>query len=193
MKMRELFVKLKSLSIITVVAGLVIGIILLVKPSETVRLVSIMCGVTVILLGIGAWISYFSKWKSALLAVLGTLAIIAGIILCVKYESIISAVLFLFGLFVLVSGIVDLASAVEAKKFHFKSWIASLIISIATIVLGLLVVVNPFNSMLVLTRLLGISLIVYAVMDLIAFVQVKRIVKYSTSTQIDVEGNEHNE
>lgn len=193
MKMRELFVKLKSLSIITVVAGLVIGIILLVKPSETVRLVSIMCGVTVILLGIGAWISYFSKWKSALLAVLGTLAIIAGIILCVKYESIISAVLFLFGLFVLVSGIVDLASAVEAKKFHFKSWIASLIISIATIVLGLLVVVNPFDSMLVLTRLLGISLIVYAVMDLIAFVQVKRIVKYSTSTQIDVEGNEHNE
>ena len=193
MKMRELFVKLKSLSIITVVAGLVIGIILLVKPSETVRLVSIMCGVTVILLGIGAWISYFSKWKSALLAVLGTLAIIAGIILCVKYEGIISAVLFLFGLFVLVSGIVDLASAVEAKKFHFKSWIASLIISIATIVLGLLVVVNPFNSMLVLTRLLGISLIVYAVMDLIAFVQVKRIVKYSTSTQIDVEGNEHNE
>lgn len=193
MKMKELFVKLKNLSIITVIAGLVIGIILLVKPSETVRLVSVMCGVTVILLGIGAWISYFSKWKSALLAVLGTLAIIAGIILCVKYESIISVVLFLFGLFVLVSGIVDLASALEAKKFHFKSWIVSLIISIATIVLGLLVVVNPFDSMLVLTRLLGISLIVYAVMDLIAFVQVKRIVKYSASPQIDVEGNEHNE
>lgn len=191
--MRDFFIKLKNLSLITIAAGLIIGILLLFQPDKTVQFVSILCGITVIMLGFGAWISYFTKVKSTILAILGSLAIIAGIILCIKYESIISTVLFLFGIFVLISGIVDFISAIDAKKNDLKSWIVSLIMAAATIILGLLVIINPFDSMLVLTKLLGVSLIVYAVMDLIAFIQVKKVVKYSLSEQIDVEAQEHTE
>lgn len=191
--MKELFVKIKNLSLITIVAGLAIGILLLLQPGETVQLVSMLCGITVIMLGVGAWISYFSKVKSTILAILGTLAIISGIILCVKYKSIISVVLFLFGIFILISGIVDFVSAIEAKRNDLKSWIVSLIMAAATIILGLLVIVNPFDSMLVITRLLGAGLIIYAVMDLISFIQIKKIVKYNLSEQIDVDAVEHND
>ena len=191
--MRDFFIKLKNLSLITIAAGLVTGILLLFQPDKTVQFVSILCGITVIMLGVGAWISYFTKVKSTILAILGSLAIIAGIILCIKYESIISTVLFLFGIFVLISGIVDFISAIDAKKNDLKSWIVSLIMAAATIILGLLVIINPFDSMLVLTKLLGVSLIVYAVMDLITFIQVKKVVKYSLSEQIDVEAQEHTE
>lgn len=191
--MKELFVKIKNLSLITIVAGLAIGILLLLQPGETVQLVSMLCGITVIMLGVGAWISYFSKVKSTILAILGTLAIISGIILCVKYKSIISVVLFLFGIFILISGIVYFVSAIEAKRNDLKSWIVSLIMAAATIILGLLVIVNPFDSMLVITRLLGAGLIIYAVMDLISFIQIKKIVKYNLSEQIDVDAVEHND
>lgn len=191
--MRDFFIKLKNLSLITIAAGLIIGILLLFQPDKTVQFVSILCGITVIMLGVGAWISYFTKVKSTILAILGSLAIIAGIILCIKYESIISTVLFLFGIFILISGIVDFVSAIDAKKNDLKSWIVSLLMAAATIILGLLVVVNPFSSMLVLTKLLGAALIVYAVMDLITFIQVKKVVKYSLSEQIDVEAQEHTE
>lgn len=191
--MKELFVKIKNLSLITIIAGLVIGILLLLQPGETVQLVSMLCGITIIMLGVGAWISYFSKVKSTILAILGTLSIISGIILCVKYKSIISVVLFLFGIFILISGIVDFVSAIEAKRNDLKSWIVSLIMAAATIILGLLVIVNPFDSMLVITRLLGAGLIIYAVMDLISFIQIKKIVKYNLSEQIDVEAQEHND
>lgn len=191
--MKEFFVKIKNLSLITIVAGLAIGILLLLQPGETVQLVSMLCGITVIMLGVGAWISYFSKVKSTILAILGTLAIILGIILCVKYKSIISVVLFLFGIFILISGIVDFVSAIEAKRNDLKSWIVSLIMAAATIILGLLVIVRPFGSMLVITRLLGAGLIIYAVMDLISFIQIKKIVKYNLSEQIDVDAVEHND
>ncbi len=191
--MKSFFAKIKNLSLITIIAGLVIGILLLLQPGETVQLVSMLCGITVIMLGVGAWISYFSKVKSTILAILGTLSIISGIILCVKYKSIISVVLFLFGIFILISGIVDFVSAIEAKRNDLKSWIVSLIMAAATIILGLLVIVNPFDSMLVITRLLGAGLIIYAVMDLISFIQIKKIVKYNLSEQIDVEAQEHND
>lgn len=189
--MREFFVKLKNLSLITIIAGLVIGIVLIAKPNEAVQFVSILCGATVILLGAGAWISYFTKFKSTILAILGTLAIIAGIILCVEYKSIISVVLFLFGVFVLVSGVVDFAAAIDAKRNDMKSWIVSLLMAVATIILGVLVIVNPFDSIVVLTRLLGVSLIVYAVMDLISFIQIRKIVKINISPQIDADAQEH--
>lgn len=191
--MREFFSKLKNLSLITIAAGLITGILLLFQPGETVQLVSMLCGITVIILGVGAWISYFTKVKSTILAILGSLAIIAGIVLCVKYKSIISTVLFLFGIFVLISGVVDFMSAIDAKRNDLKSWIVSLIMAGAVIILGLLVIVNPFNSMLVLTKLLGAALIVYAVMDLIAFIQMKKIIKYSICEQIEVEAQEHTE
>lgn len=191
--MREIFSKLKNLSLITIAAGLITGILLLFQPDETVQFVSMLCGITVIMLGVGAWISYFTKVKSTILAILGSLAIIAGIILCIKYKSIISVVLFLFGIFVLISGIVDFISAIDAKRNDLKSWLLSLIMAGASIILGLLVVVNPFGSMLVLTKMLGVALIIYAVMDLIAFIQMKKIIKYSLAEQIDAEAQEHTE
>lgn len=189
--MREILIKIKNLSLITIAAGFIIGIVLLVRPDESVQFISILCGVTVIMLGIGAWISYFTKFKSIILAILGTLAIIAGIILCVRYRSIVSAVIFLFGVFVLVGGIVDLFSAIDAKRNDLKSWIVSIIMSAVTIILGLIVIINPFDSVMVLTQLLGAGLIVYAIMDLISFIQIRKIVKYNLSPQIDVEAQEH--
>lgn len=191
--MREILIRIKNLSLITIAAGFIIGIILLVRPDESVEFISILCGATVIMLGVGAWISYFTKFRSSFLAILGTLAVVAGIILCVKYRSIISAVLFLFGIFVLVGGVVDLVSALEARKNDLKSWIISVVMAVITIVLGLLVIINPFNSVMALTRILGAGLIVYAVMDLITFIQIRKMVKFTLNGQVDVQGKEHTE
>lgn len=191
--MREILIRIKNLSLITIAAGFIIGIILLVRPDESVEFISILCGATVIMLGVGAWISYFTKFRSTFLAILGTLAVIAGIILCLKYRSIISAVLFLFGIFVLVGGVVDLVSALEARKNDLKSWIISVVMAVITIVLGLLVIINPFNSVMALTRILGAGLIVYAVMDLITFIQIRKMVKFTLNGQVDVQGREHTE
>ena len=191
--MREILIRIKNLSLITIAAGFIIGIILLVRPDESVEFISILCGATVIMLGVGAWISYFTKFRSTFLAILGTLAVVAGIILCVKYRSIISAVLFLFGIFVLVGGVVDLVSALEARKNDLKSWIISVVMAVITIVLGVLVIINPFNSVMALTRILGAGLIVYAVMDLITFIQIRKMVKFTLNGQVDIQGREHTE
>lgn len=162
------------------ITGFITGVILVARPNESVQLISILLGVMVILLGAGAWVTYFTKFHTAYLAVLGTMAVVGGIILCVKYKSIISFVIFMFGIFVIVSGVVDFVSAIDARRNDLKSWLFSIVMSVALIILGLIVVVNPFNSVMLLTRLLGISLIAYAVADLIAFIQVRRVHKLTT-------------
>ncbi|MGN1329025.1 MAG: HdeD family acid-resistance protein [Eubacterium sp.] len=185
--MREFFGKIKNLSIITIIASAVMGIVLLIRPGETLYVVSMICGITMIALGIGALISYFVKDRNTFLIILAVIAIISGIIVCVKYKSIVSILLFLFGLFILISGVVDLITSIDVKRYGFGDWIVSFLLSVATAVLGLLIVINPFSSSLAVIRLLGISLIVYAVLDLIAFIQVKRVAKAVEEAVIDIE------
>ena len=178
--MTDILVKIKNLSIITIIASLIICLVLIIRPGETLQIVSLICGVSVILLGIAAWIIYFVKDNSMFMAVLGTISLIAGIIVCVKYKSIITIVLILFGAFLIVSGVIDLLSAIKAKKIGGAGWKVSLAMSGAMIIVGIVVTVNPFTSMEMITRFLGIGLICYAVMDLIAYFQIKRVAGLET-------------
>ena len=188
--MREIFIKLKNLSVITIIVSLLIGAVLLIKPDESLKLVSLLCGITVIALGIAALFSYFTKYKTAVLAVLGTVSIIGGIIISVKYQAIMSVIIFIFGLFILLSGIVDFFSAIDSKKSDISSWIVSLVLAVVTMVFGLVIMVNPFSSVVVMTRILGVGLIVYAVMDLISFIQIKKIAKIALSPEIGADATE---
>ncbi|MCC8073732.1 MAG: DUF308 domain-containing protein [Clostridiales bacterium] len=188
--MKKLFYKAKNLSIITIIASIVIGLFLLINPESTIKYVSLFFGVTLIILGVGALVSYFTKMKSVFLSILGTLAIIAGIVVCVKYKSIITVILFMCGLFIIVSGVTDLFTALKAKRHVSGIWIFSVVMSVITIVLGMIVIFNPFDSMLTLTRILGFGLILYAVMDLIAFIEVHKLVKINQREQIDSDGFE---
>lgn len=186
--MQGFLVHLKNLSVITMIAGLITGVILIARPDQAVQLVCILFGATLILLGIGALISYFTRLKFTLLAIVGVLCIIAGVIVCIKYESIVSAVIFIFGLFITISGIVDFISSLDARKNNLKSWVFSLVMSIGVTVLGVIVLVNPFDSAILLTRLLGLSLIIYAMLDLITFIQVRKMFKLKT---VNLKGVDH--
>lgn len=178
--MRSIAVYLKNLSVITMIASFITGIILIAKPEQSVQFICIIFGAVMILLGIGSLVSYFTKMKFTLLAVIGILTIIIGVMICVRYERLVSAVIFLFGLFVTVSGVVDFVSALDARKNNLKSWIFSLVMSIGVTILGLIVLINPFDSAILLTRLLGLSLLIYTMLDLITFIQVRKIFKLKT-------------
>lgn len=185
--MKNIAVYLKQLSLITMIAGVIAGIVLIAKPVESVQFICIIFGTVIIFLGAGSLLLYFTKLKFTFIAVLGVLMMIAGAVVCVKYQQLISAVIFLFGLFVTISGTVDFFSALDAKKNNLKTWIFSLVMSIGVIIMGVIVLINPFDSAVLLTRLLGVSLLVYAMLDLITFIQVNKISKLKTINIKDVD------
>ena len=170
--MKDLLIKIKNFSIITIIASFVIGLVLLIWPNESITAVSILTGVTTILLGVTAWISYFAKEKSIILATAGTVCIIIGVIICVKYQSIIAILLFLFGIFITISGAVDLITSFYSKAGGLGTWGVSTVLSLAV-----LIMVNPLHTSQALVRLVGAGLIVYAIVDLVTFIQVKRVAK----------------
>ena len=67
------------------------------------------------------------------------------------------------------------------KKFNEETWILSLIIAAITLILGILIIVNPFESYIVLAVYVGVMVCVYAAMDIVQQIlfrkRVKEIVK----------------
>ena len=163
--MKDLLIKIKNFSIITIIASFVIGLVLLIWPNESITAVSILTGVTTILLGVTAWISYFAKEKSIILATAGTVCIIIGVIICVKYQSIIAILLFLFGIFITISGAVDLITSFYSKAGGLGTWGVSTVLSLAVLILGVVIMVNPLHTSQALVRLV------------VTFIQVKRVAK----------------
>ena len=144
--MTGFFKELKKYSIITIIVTAVLGVLLISKPDQMIAYTSLIIGVAVILSGVVALINYVVKKDSKLPLVMGIIAVISGVIICCAYRQIVSVMIFFMGIILLVGGILDLVNSIDVAKRHYRSWIFTVILSIASIVLGILSIVNPFDT-----------------------------------------------
>lgn len=113
------------------------------------------------------------------------MCIIVGLIICIKYQSIIAILLFIFGVFITISGAVDLITSFYSKSSGIVSWGVSTFLSIAVLILGVVIMINPFSTSVALVRLVGAGLVGYAIVDLVTFIQIKKQQKrYKKSLKI---------
>ena len=73
----------------------------------------------------------------------------------------------LVGGLVLLNGIVNLAQALDQKRRYYNRWVFSLAMAILTIVLGGLIMLNPFSTMEMLVVAIGIIIIYNGVSNLL--------------------------
>lgn len=173
---------IKNISIATIVLSIVIGLVFIFFPAQCMKYTALILGVGLIVVGLWAIISYFVKDSSVLILTLGIIVAICGIIICVKYKAIISLIMVVFGVFILTSGIVDLLTGIRSV-FTFKvGGLVTIALSIATIVLGVLAITKSTQLSEGIVQMIGIALLVYAVLDTVAFVEVKRIVGRAKDT-----------
>ena len=181
--MTGFFKELKKYSIITIIVTAVLGVLLISKPDQMIAYTSLIIGVAVILSGVVALINYVVKKDSKLPLVMGIIAVISGVIICCAYRQIVSVMIFFMGIILLVGGILDLVNSIDVAKRHYRSWIFTVILSIASIVLGILSIVNPYDTQSKIVQLIGGGLLIFAVLELSAYIQVQIIAKKAAEAE----------
>lgn len=150
----------------TLILGLV-GLVLLLIPGTLNKLIGILIGVALLVVGVIAILKYIKDKENSgsLSLVSGILyAVLGGIIIIYPY-SIINLVTICLGVYMIINGLLKLKLAFMLKNITDK-WIGTLIMGIITIILGLLLVFNPFAG-ITITKLAGGFLVVVAIFDLI--------------------------
>ena len=169
--------KIKQLSLVTIVIGFLSGILFIAFPDKCIKYISITVGVAMIALAIAGIVGYLTKKNSAFSLVGGVLLGLIGIIVCIKYEQVVSLIVAVIGLFVMSAGITNLITGFKViKRTVVMGWV-TLLMACVTIVFGFVALTNSSAVSESLVRLIGVGLIIYAVIDLIAYFEVRSLVK----------------
>lgn len=172
--LKKFLAKLKKYSIIVIVITAILGVLLSIFPDHMLAYTALFIGGAFIICGALAIINYISGEESKLLLVLGVIAVVAGVIICMAYRQIISVIVFLLGAFLLVGGIVNLINSFYIAVSRHRSWILTVMLSIGSIVLGVISIRNPFETQTKIVQFIGAGLIAFAVLDTVAYIQLKK-------------------
>lgn len=173
--MMKFLSEIKKYSLIVIAVTAVLGALLIAMPDKMLAYTALFIGGAFTACGVFALISYISSdTKSKLTLVLGTISAVSGIVICLAYRQIMAIIVFFIGIFLLIGGLVDLVNSIYVAASRHRSWILTVILSVASVVLGILSIVKPYGIQDKIVQFIGIGLIVFAVTDLIAFIQIKK-------------------
>lgn len=173
--------KIKWNVIISSVIYVALGVILLLWPEKMARNICYVIGVIAVAVGIVNLIDYIRKDYSVdayrYNLVYGLVFILFGVFVFVKVDTVVSIIPFLLGFAVTISGLLKLQNAVDLVRMKYKGWGAVMIVSVLNIAFGVVLIMNPFDSAMVLFICIGIGMIYSGVSDLIATIMLSRSIK----------------
>ncbi len=170
--------KLSQISTITSIIFILVGIFLIIKPETTLSLISYILGIIILVNGIMNLIRYFSNRGTGDLFDFGFIFGIMGVVVAVIFISqpnmIASIIPLILGVWILVNGVVKLQFSMNLRNYQNASWSRSAVISSLNILLGIVLILNPFKGAIVITQIIGGFLILYAVLDLLESRTIKK-------------------
>ena len=144
------FKELKWDALLTGILYILLGIVALVIPETMERTLGYLLAVVLILAGAVSMIGYLLRdahqnyYHNDFLH--GLLGIAAGILVLFKVDFIIALIPFLLGVLVLASGCSKLQDVIDMKRMEYGNWIVMLVFAIVNVILGILLMCNPFQS-----------------------------------------------
>lgn len=165
------------ISILESVIFALLGIIIIWRKEEIVKLISCVLGIIFIITGVFKIINYFSnKGKNDIYnfnLIYGLMAIVLGIVTMIYSNTIGTIFRIVIGIWIIYSSLIRVNFAIKLKALNVKFWIHSLVLALIMFGCGLYVVMN--SGTIIVT--IGIMMIVYSIIDIIENVIFMRNVK----------------
>ena len=181
--MKELFKRTTNSIIISSILACVVGFILIINPTMSIKTMGIIAAIYIILHGLTLIIidikatKYYIPFDGILP---GILSIIIGVILILKPN--ILSILFVVsvGIWIALSSINSIKMSLVLKN-EDAPWLLLLLLGIIDLILGIIVVFNPFEASISIAVFIGIMLIIHSIVDIIDMIVIKRDVKKISS------------
>lgn len=159
-------------SVITSVIILVLGIFLFIEPDLIINMISIILGGIILVPSIISLIDYLKNKNQASL-ISGVVTGLISLILVINTKLVAGILPFILGIYFIISGITRLQYALQLRKEKID-YTMSLVFSLLIIVCGILFIINPFGGALVITKVMGIFMIIYSLLDLANTIVIKK-------------------
>ena len=155
-----------------------LGLLLFIKSDDTIVAISYLVGGAIIILGILAFINFFKKKNSDFVSsfdiIYGMITVVFGIFILSNPKMVATIIPFIIGGWVLIKSSFKIAYAIELKNVENVIWKNVLVTSIISALVGVIMIFNPFKTSVVVFKIIGAAIIVYAILDIISTIQLKK-------------------
>lgn len=154
-------------SIGTALITIITGIVLLLVPELSGKVLGIIVGIIFLIEGINSIYKYFHREGAKLYnlnLVFGVIYAVLGVVIILVPSSVVEFITVCLGIYMIVNGASKVNYALWLKRGNEDSWLITLATGILVAIVGVLVIFNPFAS-LTLTKLAGASLIITGILD----------------------------
>lgn len=155
-----------------------IGLVLLIWPVTSSRIIALTVAGVLCLLGIYGIIAYFRGdsynmmlgWRLTA----GLIALTVGASLFFFPDWLATVLPMVWGMVLLAGGFCKIQVAFDMKRMEVEKWWQSLLGAALSLILGILILANPFGTAIVLMQFIGASLLVEAIVDIISTIAYNR-------------------
>ena len=149
---------------------IVLGIILIIYPAQTINVICKIIGVTAVAAGIYTIVRFFLRSATTFTAtaglITGIICLVCGILLISNPDFIKSIFPFVIGIMIIIDSAFKLMTSFEIKNTTREGWLGVLVLSVIGLVFGFIIVFNAGATADFIVRIIGVSLIVEAIENL---------------------------
>lgn len=160
---------------------MVLGVVLLIWPTTSVKFICYGLGAAMLVLGITYGVIYFTKDNLngflQMDLVIGIICLAFGIFILLNPAFLASVLPFAMGIILLLGAVVKLQSAFNMKRLNFRKWYLVLLCAILIVVLGIVLLCNPFGNERFMILYIGSCLVLDGVTNLVCLFCIQYRVK----------------
>lgn len=169
-------------SLLTSLLLLVLGILLVFESELTIKTISYVIGAILVAAGTFALIRYVSNNKKGfetteLDILYGIVTIVLGILVIANPHAIASIIPIVLGIAIIISSAIKIQYAFELKNGENDLWKTTMVIAILGTICGIVLLFNPFEGAVMIMRIVGIFILIYAILDFISTYIIKKNVE----------------
>lgn len=169
---------LNDVSVSSVLIALV-GLVLLLMPSLTNKLIVYGIGIVLLVYGAGRIFRYMKRDASAAMTdhdlSIGLICGVTGLFMLFYSSVVISILPFLFGLFLIFGGARSVQTAFDVRRFRGTHWNIHLFVGIVFAIVGIAAIRDPFSTAQTLTRFVGAGLLILGIYRFLTNRKVKEL------------------
>jgi uncharacterized membrane protein HdeD (DUF308 family) len=166
------------------ICAILLGAILLLYPKNAIFFIVITIGVLFIVPGLISLVNYFiserKKRPDMLFLFAGIGSLLFGVALIAAPHFFVNVLMYLLGIILLLGGIEQLVNLVRVRK-RTTVPVAFYVIPLLILIAGILVLFNPFKTAQTIFILIGITCLIYGIMEFVYWLKFKR--EYTKTVQ----------
>lgn len=161
--MEGLLKKIKANVIVSSLLCVILGLVLVVRPGLSIRIVCTAVGIVLVVSGIVRVIDYFTERDGSMYSqinlIFGIVLAVVGVWITVKPDKVLAIIPIIVGIVIVIHGLHNIKQAMELWRDKYDKWWVAAVMGALTVGFGVLLICRPFSAIDTVVMMIGLFLI----------------------------------